>query len=139
MKDRALDRGRIAVNHTGVAGQVCHGFANRKRRKQRSARTIKGIQEARRAGCTAIVSHRLAETEDTTITDLVVAMGTGQIKTGAPARSERTAKYNRLMKIEAELRAKAVFKGLAAYPREQRGEMLWLGLQFRGLVASDGL
>jgi enolase len=62
------------------------------------------------------VSHRSGETEDTTIADFVVAMGTGQTKTGAPSRSERTAKYNRLMKIEAELRAKGVFKGLAAYP-----------------------
>ena len=78
--------------------------------------TIQAIQEAHRAAWTAIVSHRSGETEDTTIADLVVAMGTGQIKTGAPARSERTAKYNRLMKIEAELAAKSVFKGLAAYP-----------------------
>lgn len=65
---------------------------------------------------TAIVSHRSGKTEDTTIADLVVAMGTGQIKTGAPTRSERTAKYNRLMKIEAELGAKATFKGMDAYP-----------------------
>jgi enolase 1/2/3 len=78
--------------------------------------TIQAIQEAHRAGWTAIVSHRPGETEDTTIADLLVAMGTGQIKAGAPTRSERTAKYNRLMKIEAELGAKAVFKGLAAYP-----------------------
>jgi enolase len=78
--------------------------------------TIQAIQEAHRASWTAIVSHRSGETEDTTVADLVVALGTGQIKTGAPARSERTAKYNRLMKIEAELGANAVFKGLAAYP-----------------------
>jgi enolase 1/2/3 len=78
--------------------------------------TIQAIEEAHRARWTAIVSHRSGETEDTTIADLVVAMGTGQIKTGAPARSERTAKYNRLMKIETELGGTAVFKGLAAYP-----------------------
>jgi enolase len=78
--------------------------------------TIQAIQEAHRAGWTAIVSHRSGETEDTTIADLVVAMGTGQIKTGAPTRSERTAKYNRLMKIEDELGSKAVYAGLAAYP-----------------------
>ena len=78
--------------------------------------TIQAIQEARRAGWTAIVSHRSGETEDTTIADLVVAMGTGQIKTGAPTRGERTAKYNRLMKIEAALGANAVFEGLAAFP-----------------------
>ena len=78
--------------------------------------TIQAIQEAHHAGWTAIVSHRSGETEDTTVADLVVAMGTGQIKTGAPARGERTAKYNRLMKIEAQLGANAVFQGLAAYP-----------------------
>ena len=78
--------------------------------------TMQAIQEAHRAGWTAIVSHRSGETVDTTIADLVVAMGTGQIKTGAPARSERTAKYNRLIKIEAQLGANAVFPGLAAYP-----------------------
>jgi enolase len=78
--------------------------------------TIQAIQEAHHAGWTAIVSHRSGETEDTTIADLVVAMGAGQIKTGAPTRSERTAKYNRLMKIEQQLGSNAVFKGLAAYP-----------------------
>jgi enolase len=78
--------------------------------------TIQAVQEAHRASWTAIVSHRSGETEDTTIADLVVAMGTGQIKTGAPTRGERTAKYNRLMKIEADLGANAAFPGLAAYP-----------------------
>ena len=78
--------------------------------------TIQAIQEAHHAGWTAIVSHRSGETEDTTIADLVVAMGTGQIKTGAPTRSERTAKYNRLMKIEkAALARRRSSKGLAAY------------------------
>ena len=65
--------------------------------------TIDAIELARRAGWTAIVSHRSGETEDTTIADLVVAMGTGQIKTGAPSRSERVAKYNRLLRIDDEL------------------------------------
>ena len=65
--------------------------------------TIKAINEAQANGMTAVISHRSGETEDTFIADLVVAMGTGQIKTGAPARSERTAKYNRLMAIESEL------------------------------------
>jgi len=75
--------------------------------------TIATINEARANGMTAVVSHRSGETEDAFIADLVVAMGTGQIKTGAPARSERTAKYNRLMAIEAELRGKSVY---AAFP-----------------------
>src|SRR5436190_2653638 len=78
--------------------------------------TIQAIQEAHRAAWTAILSHRSGETEDTTIADLVVTMNTCQTKAGAPTRSERTAKYNRLMQIESELGAKAVFKGMAAYP-----------------------
>ena len=73
--------------------------------------TIEAIDLARRAGWTAIVSHRSGETEDTTIADLVVAMGTGQIKTGAPSRSERVAKYNRLLRIEGELGDGAAIPG----------------------------
>jgi enolase len=73
--------------------------------------TIDAIELARRAGWTAMVSHRSGETEDTTIADFVVAMGTGQIKTGAPSRSERVAKYNRLLRIEAELGDAAVYRG----------------------------
>ena len=79
--------------------------------------TIDAIALARRAGWTAIVSHRSGETEDTTIADLVVAMGTGQIKTGAPSRSERVAKYNRLLRIEGELGDGAVYLGRAAFGR----------------------
>ena len=76
--------------------------------------TIEAIELARRAGWSAVVSHRSGETEDTTIADLVVAMGTGQIKTGAPSRSERVAKYNRLLRIEAELGDGARYLGRAA-------------------------
>ena len=65
--------------------------------------TIEAILTARRAGMTSVISHRSGETEDTFIADLVTAMGAGQIKTGAPARSERTAKYNRLMKIYSQV------------------------------------
>lgn len=71
--------------------------------------SIDAILMARKAGMTAVVSHRSGETEDDFIADFVVAMGTGQIKTGAPARSERVVKYNRLMKIEKELGEKAVY------------------------------
>jgi enolase len=71
--------------------------------------TINAIILARENGMASIVSHRSGETEDTFIADLVVAMGTGQIKTGAPARSERVAKYNRLMRIERELGDRAVY------------------------------
>ena len=65
--------------------------------------TIAAIEMAKQAGWTAMVSHRSGETGDTFIADLVVAMSTGQIKTGAPARSERVEKYNRLLRIEEEL------------------------------------
>jgi len=73
--------------------------------------TIDAIAMARRAGWTAMVSHRSGETEDTTIADFVVAMGTAQIKTGAPSRSERVAKYNRILRIEEELGSGAVYLG----------------------------
>jgi enolase len=76
--------------------------------------TIDAIELARGAGWSAVVSHRSGETEDTTIADLVVAMGTGQIKTGAPSRSERVAKYNRLVRIEGELGDAARYPGRAA-------------------------
>jgi enolase len=76
--------------------------------------TIDAIEIARRAGWSAVVSHRSGETEDTTIADLVVAMGTGQIKTGAPSRSERVAKYNRLLRIADELGDEARYLGRAA-------------------------
>ena len=76
--------------------------------------TIEAIEIARRAGWTAVVSHRSGETEDTTIADFVVAMGTGQIKTGAPSRSERVAKYNRLLRIEDELGDAARYLGRSA-------------------------
>jgi enolase len=69
---------------------------------------------AYKAGWKAVVSHRSGETEDTTISDLSVAMSTGFIKTGAPCRSERTSKYNRLLKIEEELGANARFAGMQA-------------------------
>ena len=70
---------------------------------------------AKRASYSAVISHRSGETEDTTIADLVVATNAGQIKTGAPARSERVAKYNRLLAIEAELGESARYAGLSAF------------------------
>jgi enolase len=73
--------------------------------------TLDAIAEARRAGWTCVISHRSGETEDTTIADLAVATGAGQIKTGAPARAERTAKYNRLLSIEAKLGERARYAG----------------------------
>jgi enolase len=77
--------------------------------------TLEAIRTARDAGYTAVISHRSGETEDTTIADLAVATGAGQIKTGAPSRSDRVAKYNRLLRIEEELGAGAEFPGLNAF------------------------
>ena len=77
--------------------------------------TLSAINMARNAGWTAVISHRSGETEDTTIADLSVAMNAGQIKTGAPCRSERVAKYNRLLKIEEELDNKATYPGRKAF------------------------
>ncbi|MEJ7748749.1 MAG: phosphopyruvate hydratase, partial [Candidatus Limnocylindrales bacterium] len=76
--------------------------------------TLEAIELARGAGWSAVVSHRSGETEDTTIADLVVGVGSGQIKTGAPSRSERVAKYNRLLRIEGELGQAARYPGRAA-------------------------
>lgn len=77
--------------------------------------TLEAIKLAYKAGYTAIASHRSGETEDTTIADLAVALNTGQIKTGAPSRSERVAKYNQLLRIEEELGKTAVFLGKEAF------------------------
>ena len=79
--------------------------------------TLDAVRLAREAGYTAVMSHRSGETEDTTIADLAVATGCGQIKTGAPARSDRVAKYNQLLRIEEELGARAVYPGTSAFPR----------------------
>jgi enolase len=78
--------------------------------------TIAAIEMARQAGWTSVVSHRSGETEDTTIADLAVGLNTGQIKAGAPCRSERTAKYNRLLRIEDQLGQGARFAGTQAFP-----------------------
>jgi enolase len=77
--------------------------------------TIAAIEMAKRAGWTAVISHRSGETEDTTIADLAVGLNAGQIKTGAPARSDRVAKYNQLLRIEEELDNTAVYPGRAAF------------------------
>lgn len=77
--------------------------------------TIDAIEMANRANYTAVVSHRSGETEDTTIADLVVAMNAGQIKTGAPSRTDRVAKYNQLLRIEEELGDMAIYPGLDAW------------------------
>ena len=77
--------------------------------------TLSVIEMAKRAGYTAVVSHRSGETEDTTIADVAVATNAGQIKTGAPSRTDRVAKYNQLLRIEEELGLAAEFSGLNAF------------------------
>ena len=77
--------------------------------------TLAAIEMAKRAGFTAIISHRSGETEDATIADIAVATNAGQIKTGAPSRTDRVAKYNQLLRIEEELGDSAQFEGLASF------------------------
>jgi enolase len=83
--------------------------------------TLDAVDMAHRAGFTCMMSHRSGETEDTTIADLAVATNCGQIKSGAPARSERVAKYNQLMRIEEELEDAARYAGAGAFPRFKAG------------------
>jgi enolase len=79
--------------------------------------TLDAVDLAHRAGFKTMMSHRSGETEDTTIADLAVAVGSGQIKTGAPARSDRVAKYNQLLRIEEQLGDAARYAGAGAFPR----------------------
>jgi enolase len=79
--------------------------------------TLDAVNLAHRANYSSMMSHRSGETEDTTIADLAVALECGQIKTGAPARSERVAKYNQLLRIEEELSDSAHYAGREAFPR----------------------
>jgi enolase 1/2/3 len=82
--------------------------------------TLEAVELARENGYGVVMSHRSGETEDTTIADLAVATGCGQIKTGAPSRSDRVAKYNQLLRIEEELGDRAVYPGWDAFPRARR-------------------
>lgn len=79
--------------------------------------TFEAVRMAQEAGYTAVISHRSGETEDTTIADLSVATSAGQIKTGAPSRSDRVAKYNRLLRIEDQLGSRARFGGKSVFSR----------------------
>jgi enolase len=84
--------------------------------------TLEAVDMAHRAGYTAVMSHRSGESEDTTIADLAVATNCGQIKTGAPARTDRVAKYNQLLRIEEELDESAAFRGRAAFAGSRGGD-----------------
>jgi len=98
IKERAVNSVLIKLNQIGTLTE-----------------TLDAIEMTKRAGWTAVISHRSGETEDTTIADLAVATNTGQIKTGAPSRTDRVAKYNQLLRIEEELGSVAVYPGKAAF------------------------
>ena len=99
----------------GIDRQVANAILIKLNQIGTLTETLNAIEMANRAGYTAVVSHRSGETEDTTIADLVVAVNAGQIKTGAPARSERVAKYNQLLRIEQELDSVAEYRGRKAF------------------------
>jgi enolase len=101
----------------GIQGGVANSILVKVNQIGTLTETLAAIDMARGAGYTAVMSHRSGETEDTTIADLAVATGCGQIKTGAPSRSDRVAKYNQLLRIEEELGADAQFPGRSAFRR----------------------
>ncbi len=109
----------LVTNTSRIARAVKEGACNSLLTKVNQigslTEAIQAVRDAQQAGWTAVMSHRSGETEDTTIADLAVALNCGQIKTGAPARGERTAKYNRLLRIEVELGDSAVYPGLSAF------------------------
>ena len=99
-----------------IAERACNALLCKVNQIGTLTESIAAIEMSHRAGWAAVVSHRSGETEDTTIADLVVAFNTGQIKTGAPARSDRVAKYNQLLRIEEDLGPIAVYPGIMAFP-----------------------
>ncbi|MDU0968857.1 MAG: phosphopyruvate hydratase [Actinomycetaceae bacterium] len=103
--------------HRGIEEKVANALLVKVNQIGSLTETLDAIEEAHRACYHTMTSHRSGETEDTTIADLAVATNSGQIKTGAPARSERVAKYNRLLRIEEELGDAAVYAGKSAFPR----------------------
>jgi enolase len=111
----------FVTNPTRIARGIAEGVANAVLIKVNQigtlTETLDAVDMAHRAGFRCMMSHRSGETEDTTIADLAVATGCGQIKTGAPARSERVAKYNQLLRIEEELADAARYAGASAFPR----------------------
>src|SRR5581483_544307 len=106
-----------AILKRGIDAKVANSILIKLNQIGTLTETRATIELARSAGYRAVVSHRSGETEDAFIADFVVATGVGQIKTGAPARSERVAKYNQLLRIEEELGEEAAFAGRAAIER----------------------
>jgi enolase len=107
----------VAILARGIAKRIANSVLIKLNQIGTVTETLECIQTALRAGYSCVVSHRSGETEDVTIADLAVALNLGQIKTGAPARGERTAKYNQLLRIEEELGDDARYPGWAVYPR----------------------
>ncbi len=101
----------------GIADGVANALLVKLNQIGTVSETLAAVELARTNGYATVISHRSGETNDTTIADLAVATRAGQIKTGAPARSDRVSKYNRLLRIEEELEGAAAFAGAAAFPR----------------------
>jgi len=99
----------------GIEAQVANSILIKVNQIGTLSETLEAISIAREAGYSSVISHRSGETEDTTIADLAVGTNAGQIKTGAPSRSDRVAKYNQLLRIEEELGAAAGYPGLEAF------------------------
>ncbi|MEM7127918.1 MAG: phosphopyruvate hydratase [Chloroflexota bacterium] len=106
-----VDRIDRAINE-----KVCNSLLCKVNQIGSLTESINAIEMSQRSGWSVVTSHRSGETEDTTIADIAVAFNTGQIKTGAPARSDRVAKYNQLLRIEEELDSSAIYPGLKAFP-----------------------
>ena len=104
-----------ALLQKGIARGIANSILIKVNQIGTLTETLQAIRMAQEAGYTAIVSHRSGETEDTTIADIVVALNAGQIKTGAPSRSDRVAKYNQLLRIEEELAQSASYPGMRAF------------------------
>jgi enolase len=98
----------------GIREKTCNALLVKLNQIGSLTETIEAVETCQRAGWRAVTSHRSGETEDSTIADLAVALNMGQIKTGAPARSDRVAKYNQLLRIETELGDTAKYAGWAA-------------------------
>ena len=105
----------------GIAGNVANSILVKVNQIGTLTETLETVELATRAGYTSVMSHRSGETEDTTIADLAVATNCGQIKSGAPARSDRVAKYNQLLRIEDDLGEDAAYRGGAAFAPHHRG------------------
>jgi enolase len=104
-----------AILEKGISEGICNSILIKFNQIGTLTETIEAVELAKRSGYTNVISHRSGETEDTTIADLAVGLGAGQIKTGSISRSDRIAKYNQLLRIEEELGEVAVYPGLDAF------------------------